>query len=89
MNATTHLQSVRSKAVWGSWVALAIVIGCATILTSCGQAVREGSGNSYLIMTSLGGTNGAADKPRALDVLDKGCKLGDTQSCTSAAAARK
>src|SRR5207247_1727909 len=33
------------------------------ILTSCGQVVRQGNGNSYLIMTALGGTSGA--KPGA------------------------
>jgi hypothetical protein len=63
MNAKMHLQPMRSKAVWGSRVLLAIVIACAAILTSCGQVVREGQGNSYLIMQSLGGTSGA--KPGA------------------------
>jgi len=51
--------NAQRKAVWGARILLAIVIACAAVLTSCGQVVREGNGNSYLIMTSLGGTNGA------------------------------
>ena len=59
MNAEMHRQPVRSKAVWGSRILLAIVIASAAVLSSCGQAVRQGTGNSYLILTNLGGTSGA------------------------------
>ena len=60
MNADKFLQQAGRKAVWGAGVRLAIVIGCAAVLTSCGQAVRQGQGNSYLILTSLGGSAGGA-----------------------------
>lgn len=44
--------------MWGAGVRLAVAIGCAAALTSCGQAVRQGQGNSYLILTSLTGSAG-------------------------------
>jgi hypothetical protein len=58
MNAEKFLQRVREKAVWGACVRLAVVVGCTAVLTSCGDAVRQGSGNSYLIMTNLAGASG-------------------------------
>src|SRR5688500_2187150 len=58
MNGDKFLQRVRRKAVWGASVRLAVALGCAAALTSCGQAVRQGQGNSYLILTSLGGASG-------------------------------
>ena len=61
MNAETFLQRVREKAVWGACLRLAVVIGSTAVLTSCGDAVRQGSGNSYLILTNLGGSaNGSS-----------------------------
>ncbi len=57
MNADKYLQQGR-KAVWGAGVRLAIAIGCAVALTSCGDVVRQGNGNSYLILTSLAGSAG-------------------------------
>lgn len=59
MNAEKLLQRAGRKAVWGASVRLVVALGCAAALTSCGQAVRQGQGNSYLIMTSLGGSSGA------------------------------
>jgi hypothetical protein len=58
MNAEKFLQRVGQKAVWGAGVRLAVALGCAAVLTSCGQVVRQGSGNSYLILTSLAGSAG-------------------------------
>jgi hypothetical protein len=58
MNADKLFQRVTGKAVWGAPVRLAIAIGCAAALTSCGEAVRQGQGNSYLIITSLQGSAG-------------------------------
>ena len=60
MNGDNFVQRVRRKAVWGASVRLAVALSCAAALTSCGQAVRQGQGNSYLIMTSLGGANGSS-----------------------------
>lgn len=60
MNADKFLERVGRKAVWGASVRLAVALGCAAVLTSCGQAVRQGSGNSYLILTSLGGEGGSS-----------------------------
>lgn len=60
MNAEMFLQRVGRKVVWGASVRLAVALGCAAALTSCGQAVRQGQGNSYLILTSLGGSAGGA-----------------------------
>ena len=51
---------VGRKAVWGAYGRLAVALGCAAALTSCGQAVRQGQGNSYLILTSLAGSAGGA-----------------------------
>jgi len=60
MNADKFLQRVGQKVVWGACVRLAVALGCAAVLTSCGQVVRQGQGNSYLILTSLGGSSGAS-----------------------------
>jgi hypothetical protein len=60
MNAEMFLQRVSGKAVWGASVRLAVVLGCAAALTSCGDVVRQGNGNSYLILTNLGGSAGGA-----------------------------
>jgi len=60
MNADKLCERVGHKVVWGAPVRLAIAIGSASALTSCGQAVRQRQGNSYLIMTSLGGSAGGA-----------------------------
>jgi hypothetical protein len=59
MNADKYLQQPGRKAVWGAGVRLAIAIGCAAALTACGDAVRQGNGNSYLILTSLAGASGS------------------------------
>ena len=59
MNADKYLQQAGRKAVWGAGVRLAIAIGCAAALTACGDAVRQGNGNSYLILTSLAGASGS------------------------------
>ena len=58
MNADKYLQQAGRKAVWGAGVRLAIAMGCAAALTACGDAVRQGNGNSYLILTSLAGASG-------------------------------
>jgi hypothetical protein len=58
MNAEKLLQRVGQKAVWGVYVRLAVALGCAAVLTSCGDVVRQGNGNSYLILTSLAGSAG-------------------------------
>lgn len=58
MNAEHLLQRAGRKAVWGAAVRLVVALGCAAALTSCGQAVRQGQGNSYLILTSLTGASG-------------------------------
>jgi hypothetical protein len=48
----------RRKAVWGARsAALALLIGAASS-TSCGNVVREGAGNSFLIINSLEGASG-------------------------------
>ena len=44
----------RRKAVWGARAALAVLLMAST---SCSEAVRQGDGSSYLVMTSLTGTN--------------------------------
>jgi hypothetical protein len=45
----------RRKAVWGARIALALLVMAST---SCSQAVRQGDGSSYLVMTSLTSANG-------------------------------
>jgi hypothetical protein len=61
MNGDKFVQRVRRKAVWGASVRLAVALGCAAAVTSCGQAVRQGQGNSYLILTSLAGASGEGE----------------------------
>ena len=48
-----------SKAVWGAR-GTALTIALATVLsTSCGDTVRQGTGNSFLILNALEGASGA------------------------------
>lgn len=51
---------VRRKAVWGTQIVLsAMLLTGAVFLSSCGEAVRQGEGSSYLIINSLQGASGA------------------------------
>ncbi len=59
MTAETPMGPVRGKAVWGSRIRRAAVIAVAALSTSCGTNVSNGTGSSYLILTSLQGANGA------------------------------
>lgn len=63
MNAETHHEPVRSKAVWGSRIRMALALTggllLTLLLTSCGQVVRTGQGSSYLILTSLQSASGS------------------------------
>src|SRR5438874_8003541 len=47
-----------TKAVWGVRVRLAGALACAVMVSSCGDAARQGQGSSYLILTSLQGAPG-------------------------------
>jgi hypothetical protein len=48
----------RSKAVWGGRVSLALALTSTMLMSSCSNAVRQGTGSSYLVMTSLQGGRG-------------------------------
>jgi hypothetical protein len=48
----------RSKAVWGGRAGLALAIAGTMMLSSCSKAVRQGTGSSYLVITSLQGGRG-------------------------------
>jgi hypothetical protein len=62
MNAETHIEPVRTKAVWGSRVRLAAALAgavlLATTMSSCSKMIRTGQSPGYLIMTSLQGAPG-------------------------------
>lgn len=60
MNADMQLESVRSKAVWGSRIRLAVALAGALLLTSCSEAIRSGQSPAYLTMLSLQGASGVA-----------------------------
>src|SRR5919198_1689577 len=47
------------KAVWGARIRLAGALACAVTVSSCGNAVRQGQGSSYLILTQLAAASGA------------------------------
>ena len=59
MNAELQRVPIRSKAVWGARVRIAARVAAALLLllplTSCSEAVRQGDGSSYLVITSLTG----------------------------------
>jgi hypothetical protein len=48
----------RSKAVWGGRVSLALALASTMLLSSCSSAVRQGTGSSYLVITTLQGGRG-------------------------------
>jgi hypothetical protein len=53
----------QSKAVWGGRVGLALVIAGAVLVSSCAsEAVRQGEGSSYLVITSLQASRGDDDE---------------------------
>jgi hypothetical protein len=54
MNAETQFEPIRYKAVWGWRVRMAALAGV-LLLTSCSEAVRQGDGSAYLVITSLTG----------------------------------
>jgi hypothetical protein len=72
----------QGKAVWGSRVGLALVIAGTILVSSCSDAVRQGTGSSYLVMTTLtGGTDNTATVES--DVLsDEGGILQDSGQAT-------
>jgi hypothetical protein len=49
-----------SKAVWGGRAGLALAIASTMLVSSCSDAVRQGEGSSYLVITSLMGARGEA-----------------------------
>lgn len=53
-----------TKAVWGARIRLTGALACALVASSCGDVVRQGTGSSYLILTSLQGAPG--NKPASL-----------------------
>jgi hypothetical protein len=58
MNAELQLVPIRSKAVWGRRIRFAARLAAALLLlplTSCSQAIRQGDGSSYLVITNLTG----------------------------------
>ena len=57
MNAEMHIEPVRRKAVWGTRVRTALVLGI-LLTTSCSKMIREGTSPAYLILTSMTGTAG-------------------------------
>jgi hypothetical protein len=58
MNVETQNRTGRRKAVWGARVSIVVAFACVSAMTGCGQAVRQGEGNSYLILSSLLGASG-------------------------------
>jgi hypothetical protein len=53
-----------TKAVWGARIRLVGALACAVTVSSCGDVVKQGTGSSYLILTSLEGAPG--NKPGSL-----------------------
>ena len=60
MNAVTQLEPRRQKAVWGSRIRMAVVLGSALLVTSCSEVVRSGTGSSDLVLFSLQSASGAS-----------------------------
>src|SRR5713101_1653134 len=69
MNAEMQREPVRTKAVWGSRIRLAVALAGALLLTSCSEAVRTGQASSFLVLTSLtaGGSNVFQSDVRKID----------------------
>lgn len=57
MNAEVQKEPVRRKAVWGTRVRTALVLGI-LLATSCSKAIRTGQSPGYLIITTLQGAPG-------------------------------
>jgi hypothetical protein len=57
MNAEMHIEPVRRKAVWGTRVRTALVLGI-LLTTSCSKMIRTGQSPAYLILTSMTGSAG-------------------------------
>jgi hypothetical protein len=60
MNAEIPIEPVRTKAVWGSRIAVTVAAAVllSLVLPSCSQSIRTGQSPSYLILTSLQGAKG-------------------------------
>ena len=65
MNAEMPIEPVRTKAVWGSRIALAGAVLLSLVLSSCSQAIRTGQSPVYLILTSLQGAKGGGANANA------------------------
>jgi hypothetical protein len=52
----------RGKVVWGGRVRLAVALTAAMLLPSCSDAIRTGQASSYLVMTTLQGSEGVPVK---------------------------
>jgi hypothetical protein len=59
MDSGASRTSVRRKAVWGSRIRVLAATLLAAASTSCGDAVRQGEGSSYLIIQALEAASGA------------------------------
>ena len=59
MTSAAMLNAQQSKAVWGSRVAALAVVVATVFGASCGDVVRQGTGGSFLIVTTLEGAPGA------------------------------
>ena len=51
--------SIKTKAVWGAGLHLAIIVSLGLASASCGDLTRQGTSSSYLIVSSLEGASGA------------------------------
>jgi hypothetical protein len=80
MNAEMQIEPVRRKAVWGTKIRTALVLGI-LMTTSCSKMIRTGQSPAYLIMTSLQGApglTGSFGSTLASDVLNVNVTTGAT-----------
>ena len=63
----------RRKAVWGSRLLALALITSTVFTTSCGDTVRQGTGNSFLILNGIEAASGAEpDRPERDPALGRG-----------------
>jgi hypothetical protein len=85
MNAEMQLVPIRSKAVWGARIRIAVRVAAAAVLllplTSCSEAIRTGQSPSYLIINTLtaapGGTTNFGSTLQSDVVTDAGGIFAD------------
>jgi hypothetical protein len=61
MNAEMQLEPMRTKAVWGTRIVMAVALMAVFLLPSCSKPIRTGQSPVYLILVSLEGARGGGN----------------------------